>query len=277
MQPLLGTAGQNYNFLSGAADVANNPYVQGQIQANERSVMDTLQNKALPMLQQNAVGVNALGSDRLGLAQGKAIGDASQALSNQNASTMLQAYGQGLGAQSGAMQGLGGMLQGQLQPGMALGQAGMTVEDYQSRALQDAMQRFAYQYQEPWQRMQNVGNVLGMTQNTGVGYGSAAGTGAAPNANQKSAFQNILGGTTAALGGLGSLGQGAAGLGTLFSDRRLKRDVQRIGATPAGFPVYSFTYTWGEPGVGVMSDEVPEEWVVRHSSGYDMVDYSKVR
>ena len=27
---------------------------------------------------------------------------------------------------------------------------------------------------------------------------------------------------------------------------------------------------------GVMSDEVPTEVVIKHSSGYDMVDYSKI-
>jgi hypothetical protein len=268
MQPILGQAGANYGQLSNVADVANNPWVQGQIQANERSVLDTLQNKALPMLQQNAVGVNAMGSDRLGLAQGQAMGEASKALSNQNASTMLNAYGQGLQTQMGALGQTGNMLAGYLQPGMALGQAGYTVEDYQNRALQDAMQRFAYQYQEPWQRMQNVGNLLGLTQNTGTQYGSSAGTGTAPSQG---------GGIGGILGGAGSVLSGAAALGTLLSDRRLKRDIKRIGSTPSGIPVYSFNYLWGEPAVGVMSDEVPEEWVVRHPSGFDMVDYTRVR
>lgn len=57
-----------------------------------------------------------------------------------------------------------------------------------------------------------------------------------------------------------------------FSDRRLKRNIRRIG-TRKGFPWYSWTFVWGEPGEGVMADEVPQQFVRRHSSGFDMVDY----
>lgn len=57
-----------------------------------------------------------------------------------------------------------------------------------------------------------------------------------------------------------------------FSDRRLKTDIKRIG-TRKGYPWYSFNFVWGERGEGVMSDEVPSEFVSRHSSGFDVVDY----
>ena len=125
MNPYLGQSAQNYKFLSGAADVANNPYVQGQLRANESSVMDTLQNKMLPQLQSGAVNANAMGSSRLGLAQGQAMGDTARALSEQNASTMLNAYGQGLGAQTSALGQTGAMLQNQTMPGQAVQQAGL--------------------------------------------------------------------------------------------------------------------------------------------------------
>ncbi len=51
---------------------------------------------------------------------------------------------------------------------------------------------------------------------------------------------------------------GAAGPGIVaFSDRRLKKDVKRIGDDPRGFGVYEFSYVWGpERYVGVMADEV---------------------
>ncbi|MBA4382442.1 MAG: hypothetical protein C0406_07745 [Sideroxydans sp.] len=65
---------------------------------------------------------------------------------------------------------------------------------------------------------------------------------------------------------------------TTFSDRRLKTNVKRIGTHRLG--IYEFDYVWGEHATGVMADEVKTvmpEAVTRHSSGYDMVDYSKLQ
>lgn len=69
----------------------------------------------------------------------------------------------------------------------------------------------------------------------------------------------------------------SAGMGMFsFSDRRLKSNIVRIGATPAGYSVYSYDI-FGKPSIGVMADEVPAEWTALHPSGYLMVDYSRVR
>lgn len=57
-----------------------------------------------------------------------------------------------------------------------------------------------------------------------------------------------------------------------MSDRRLKRNVRRVG-TVAGHPWYEFEYVWGEKSQGVMADEVPARYTARHSSGYMMVNY----
>lgn len=79
------------------------------------------------------------------------------------------------------------------------------------------------------------------------------------------------------MGGLGGTGfNPTAG----FSDRRLKRNIQKIGSDPRGFGVYQWEYVWGGPTqTGVMADEleaiIPEA-VSRHKSGYLMVDYSKI-
>ena len=60
--------------------------------------------------------------------------------------------------------------------------------------------------------------------------------------------------------------------GFLFSDRRLKTNIQLIGSVN-GYNWYSFDYIWGQSSQGVMADEVPERFVHLHSSGYAMVDY----
>jgi hypothetical protein len=60
----------------------------------------------------------------------------------------------------------------------------------------------------------------------------------------------------------------------LFSDRRLKRNIERIG-TIKGYPWYAFEYIWGEKSEGVMSDEIPREFVYQ-DMGYDVVDYASL-
>lgn len=81
-------------------------------------------------------------------------------------------------------------------------------------------------------------------------------------------------------GGLANLAGSALGAygtyaGLAASDRRLKRNIRRVG-TVAGHPWYSFDYVWGESSQGVMSDEIPQEFVVTTPGGYDAVDYGRL-
>ena len=76
------------------------------------------------------------------------------------------------------------------------------------------------------------------------------------------------------LGGLFGLGANAI----MASDRRLKRDVRRIGTYRNGLGRYSYRYQWSNRRhIGVMSDEVrkvrPEAVVV--INGFDAVDYRR--
>ena len=65
-----------------------------------------------------------------------------------------------------------------------------------------------------------------------------------------------------------------------MSDRRLKKNIELIGNSPSGIGIYTFEYTdknFGEGKYqGTMSDEVPNSVIIKHESGYDMVDYSKI-
>lgn len=82
-------------------------------------------------------------------------------------------------------------------------------------------------------------------------------------ASQENAFMNNL------LGGASSI----AGIAGMFSDRRLKSNIRKVGERN-GVNWYSYEI-FGRPQIGVMADEVP--WAaVQHPSGYMMVDYSKV-
>jgi hypothetical protein len=95
--------------------------------------------------------------------------------------------------------------------------------------------------------------------------------------NQYNQAQSKKGSSMGGLFGLaGSLGSAAIANPAIFaSDRRLKTAIKRVGDW-LGYPMYSFRYLWGEHGIGVMSDEVNQDAVLKTSSGFDLVDYARI-
>lgn len=82
-------------------------------------------------------------------------------------------------------------------------------------------------------------------------------------ASADNAFMNNL------MGGAANI----AGMAGMFSDRRLKSNIRKIGERN-GVNWYSYTI-FGQEQIGVMADEVP--WAATpHPSGFLMVDYSKL-
>lgn len=99
------------------------------------------------------------------------------------------------------------------------------------------------------------------------------------NSNYQQQFQNYQTQQqqqNALLGGL--FGLGAAGV-YKFSDRRLKKNIKKIGKTNDGLPIYSYKYRSGGPTeLGLMAQDVAKkkpEAVAVTPSGYLAVDYSK--
>jgi len=89
---------------------------------------------------------------------------------------------------------------------------------------------------------------------------------------------------TSGLFGLAGAGLGAAGaaggFGSLLamSDRRLKSNIVRVGDHPLGIGVYEYDIFGGRQR-GVMADEVEKvmpDAVLKHPSGYKMVNYGKL-
>ena len=101
--------------------------------------------------------------------------------------------------------------------------------------------------------------------------------GAATAQNQYN--QGIYNAQAAAQAQMISAGIGAAGaLGgaAIKSDRRLKKNIKRIGTHVLGIGLYTWDYLWGQPFSGVMADEVEQvmpEAIVMHPSGFKMVNY----
>lgn len=93
--------------------------------------------------------------------------------------------------------------------------------------------------------------------------------------NYKAELQN----SQSMMGGL--FGMGSSILRALpWSDRRLKRDIARIGTGAHGLPLYAFRYIWSdETHVGYMADEVAQVMpgaVHMQPNGYNAVDYAMV-
>ena len=108
--------------------------------------------------------------------------------------------------------------------------------------------------------MNKASTLLGMAQGEAAGAREAV---QSARASQFEAFGNVANSVVGAM-----------------SDRRLKKNIELIGNSPSGIGVYTFEYvdkTFGDGKYqGTMSDEVPSDAVLKHESGYDMVDYSKI-
>jgi hypothetical protein len=125
-------------------------------------------------------------------------------------------------------------------------------------------------------------DILGATQ---MGYQSALGAANAQNAaaaQQGSGIGGLLGGGLGfAFGGAGGglLGSGLGGaIGGLFSDRRLKKNIKRIGSM-GKLGIYTYQYIWGGPQqVGFMADEVAKvsPGAVKDFGGLKVVDYEAI-
>tara|TARA_R110002020_G_scaffold134196_7_gene299298 strand:- start:2462 stop:3307 length:846 start_codon:yes stop_codon:yes gene_type:complete len=113
----------------------------------------------------------------------------------------------------------------------------------------------------------------------GIAYGGMAGA----NAGVQAAYANQMSGFGMRANMLSSQVSAAAQITgsaiTAASDRRLKKNINKIGESPSGLNIYSFEFKNSKYGSGefqgVMSDEIPQT-AVKTKDGYDMVDYSKL-
>jgi hypothetical protein len=77
-------------------------------------------------------------------------------------------------------------------------------------------------------------------------------------------------------GGMSAAGTAAGAGAGMYSDRRLKKNIKRIGTHALGIGLYTWDYIWGQPFSGVMADEVEKvmpEAVGTHPSGFKWVNY----
>lgn len=152
MAQINNAMGAQQSMLS-APDVANNPYISGIKDMNERRTTERLERYALPAAQDRAVAGMGLGGSRQAIEQGLARGEAERAMQDYNAQVDASAYDAGLRQQAAGMalvpqtMGLGYM------PSQAMSAFG----DYAARdpamALAEQQERFNFPQTEPWDRL----------------------------------------------------------------------------------------------------------------------------
>ena len=297
--PTLGAANQfGQNLMSGNFSGPQANLAQmgtGSMNNPELSNLLNLQNQSI----QSNIGSQFAGAGRNLEAS---IPLQAQTMGNADSQLLSNAYNINQGNALGANQALGGLqanAMGQapwlnnanLSNLQAQGQAGNQLQQQAQNQIGANQNLFNFYQSQPYQQLGQYEQFLG-----GVTPGMQQ---SSPYFNNPTA--NALGTGLGALGLYNGLGQagllgskgastGAAGTGAgsameaalgAMSDRRLKEDIKRVGTTENGLPIYTFRYKGHhQVNMGVMADEVKEKFpeaVIKHPSGYDMVNYGMIR
>jgi hypothetical protein len=254
----------------------NNQKQQAYSNAQNQAIMTGSQVGA-QNLQNQLAGINT---------QAGLIGQEGQNLGAQ--AGLYGQQGQNLGAQAGIYgqqaQNVGAQAGLYGQQGANLGAlAGIYGQQGQNLGAQaGAYGQFANIGQLPYSNLQSIAGLIPGYAGPAQSSTSPANIGQNVYSNYQAQMNNYNAQTqsanqfTGGLFGLGSAGLLAYGM----SDRRIKRDVRRIGTLRNGLPWYSFRYRWSDKlEEGVMSDDVRKlmpQAVAVHASGFDMVDYAQV-
>jgi hypothetical protein len=239
----IGNTGLNGTSSMNAANGA----MTNELNANPTS------NPYMSQMVQNTLASTVPGLESQ-FAQGNAMNSpaaayaVSQGANSAVGGLMFNQYNQNLANQNNAAGQAPGLQSGTLAGQNAALTAGQAAQTQAQNQLQNQVSMFNYQQQLPYQQLNQYANTVNGQ------YGQAATqTNTAP-------AQNLF--------------------SVLFSDRRLKKDIKRIGTNAKGLARYSFKYIWDATNehVGYMADEVenfmPE--AIGNLFGFKTVDYDLV-
>ena len=146
-------------------------------------------------------------------------------------------------------------------------------------ALRTGNQVSAPQFQNYSQQATTGGaDYLGATNQQ---YQAQLGASNAQNASNSSAMNGLFSLGSAGMGMYGMMNAAApaAAAAGMFSDRRVKTNIVKIGKADNGLNIYSYNYVWGGPAmIGYMADEVEKvsPHAVGNFGGIKTVDYARV-
>lgn len=266
---LAGTGAGAQGFLTSGAALSpdSNPALQQTIDAATKPIQQNLTESTLPAIRSGATGSGQFGGSRQGIAEGLASGRASQAIGATSAGIANQGYQSGLDAMTKGLALLPQSLQAQLFPSLATSGVG-DVRQQQTQALMGQSNLYE-------QYPQLLPLLLGQTF-AGIGAGiPAQGSTTTGTSSQASPLMQGLGLGISGLGALGG-GSGIAALLPFLSDKRLKKNVRKVGELRNGTPIFGFQYKHSKvKHVGFMADSVPEECVLDFC-GFKVVNYMLV-
>lgn len=242
-------AATQQSILSGSMLSQGNPYQQAELQS--------LNSQVTPQIESQFTQGNNMNNPAAAFALGQGLGSADANIlgtnynNAQNQLTLESLY---------APQTYSSQLQGQ----EAAATAGGAQQTQAQDVLNGQINAYNYNQQLPYQMLQNY---------AGLVNGNYGGTSTSTQPYYNNTAQNLFGDATQ-LGGLGLLGYMA------LSDRRLKKNIQRIATLASGIPLYVFEYLWSaKKYIGCMADEVekiiPE--AVGNMMSFKTVDYARIR
>lgn len=244
---LFGSAGQNatQNNINAASAYANNPTMDGMVDAAMRDSKRQLNEQDLPNLQRNAAATGNVNSTRTAISQGVLERGLADKTADVSANLRGQAYQNGLSlaqgdtaAKNAALAAAGGLAGGATSAGTsALGQAAdinktntdnaltstTMLNGFDQQVIDNELAKYNYQQQLPWQNLNNFYGIVGSNN-----WGSKT-TGTSTQTQTPSTIS--------------SLGMGLGVLGSLFKcDIRVKTDIHRVSTLSDGIPLYTFRY-----------------------------------
>jgi hypothetical protein len=213
-------------------------------------------------------------------------GNEAQRLYGMQMGTAQQGYQQNLGAAQFQNQALGqasALDLANMQAGnQAMGQQYGLNQQYANAQNQLRQQAIAEQMQRRGMSLNEMNALLSgqQVQMPNMPTFNASGQAQAPNimGAMQSQYDAQLGAYNAQQAGMNSLLGAGAQLGSaafMFSDRRLKSNIKRVGTHAIGVGIYEYTMM-GMPQRGVIAQEVQAvrpDLVKRHASGYLTVNY----
>lgn len=270
------------SFANGS--MMNSPYQSAALDAANNAITRAYQTATAPQTASNFAASGRYGSGAYGQAVSQNQQDLATQLGNTDASLVNSMYQQNMGNMLAGAQGLAGQQTAALSmaPNTVNSINGAATNLYNMGGNQQALQQS--QINAPWQLLNNYSGIINSLP-SGLGTQTSS---------QPYYSNSLAGGMGGALGGaaLGSaimpglgtgIGAGLGGLMGLFSDRRLKTDIERTGENlENGLPLYRYRYVWDAPETertGVMADDVRclAPWAVwRDPSGFDKVDYAAI-
>ncbi len=194
-----------WQSMLSAPDVANNPYVQAMIDQQATTLNRNLEENLLPGIRARSGQLNErLGGTGYQVAEGIAARGTQEALADQMARTQMGAYSEGLGQQRYGLSAAPGTASFAMMPADVLSGVGETLRAEDQMGINEAMQRFNFAQQEPWQRAQNQ---LSMFNAATLPYAATE----SKSTSRQSPFSSAMQLGSLAMGGFNMFGGGGGG------------------------------------------------------------------